>query len=87
MSGLGAFLQNAKSAGRDKGEGWEVVLNDGSSERGHVVEVLSDCVLLEHISKRNSANTRHQAVQVLEDVIRTLVPFSSIRLVRVLERS
>jgi hypothetical protein len=85
MSGLGDFLQHAKAAGRDQNGSWEVVLNDGTSERGRIVEVLSDAVLLEDIVKRNSANTRYQAVQVLEDVIRTLVPFTSIRLVRALE--
>ena len=86
MSGLEQFLQRAKTDGSDREPHWEVSLTDGTSERGEVVDVLSDSVVLRQMAKRSSANTRHQAVHVIEDVVHALVPFASIRLVRVLVR-
>lgn len=86
MSGLEQFLQRAKASGSDKAPHWEVGLGDGTFERGEIVEVLADAVVLRQMKKRSSANTRHEAVQVTEDVVHSLVPFSSIRLVRALDR-
>jgi hypothetical protein len=83
MSGLEQFLQRAKETGSDKAPHWEIGLIDGTSERGEIVDVLSDAVVLRQSKKRSSANMRYEAVQVTEDVVHSLVPFSSIRLVRV----
>jgi vacuolar-type H+-ATPase subunit B/Vma2 len=83
MTGLEQFLHRAKTSGSDKGPHWEVGLTDGTSERGEIIDVLSDSVVLRQLKKRSSANTRHEAVQVMEDVVHCLVMFTSIRLVRV----
>jgi vacuolar-type H+-ATPase subunit B/Vma2 len=85
MTGLEQFLQRAKTNGLDRQPHWEVVLNDGTSERGEIVDVLSDSVVLRELKKRSSANTRHEAVQVMQDVVHSLIPFASIRLIRILD--
>ena len=87
MTGLEDFLRRAKASGSDKKAHWEVSLNDGTTEQGEIVDVLADAVILRQIVKRSSANTRYQAVQVLEDAVHVLLPFASIRLVRVLDRA
>jgi vacuolar-type H+-ATPase subunit B/Vma2 len=87
MSGLEQYLQRARSSGLDRKPHWEVGLNDGTSERGEIVDVLSDSVILRELKKRSSANTRHEAVHVMQDVVHSLIPFASIRLIRMLEGS
>ena len=87
MGGLEQFLQRAKAAAADKEPHWEISLNDGTSERGQIVDVLADAVVVRQTAKRSSANMRHQAVQVFDDVVHALVPFTSIKLVRVLARN
>ena len=86
MTGLEQFLQRAKTNGLDRQPHWEVVLSDGTSQRGEIVDVLSDSVILRELKKRSSANTRHEAVQVMQDVVHSLIPFASIRLIRILDR-
>ena len=86
MTGLEQFLHTVKAIDSDRAPHWQVGLGDWTFERGEIVGVFADAVVLRQVNKRSSANTRHEAVQITEDVVHTLVPFSSIRLDRVLER-
>ena len=86
MGGLEQFLERAMAAGADKEPHWEISLNDGTSERGRIVDVLADAIVVRQTAKRSSANMRHQAVEVFEDVVHALIPFTSIKLARVLAR-